>query len=458
VLALSRAVFGDALVAMRLWPALAVAAGALAASALAARLGGGRFARTLAAACVLSSPTAIVMGSFFSMNAFELLLWAVCALVFVELIDRGGVLWLGFGALLGLAVMNKHTSATFASVLILGSLLTPARHHFRTRWPWLGMLLAALIVAPNVVWQMAHGWPSLEFYGEAQRIKNVPTPAMKVLAQQLLVAGPVAAPIAILGLVALLRGRFRRATLPLGLGFVLLLAALILSHSSRADRLLAYYPIVFAAGATVLERVAQGRWGWLRITSLGLVTVSAAALLPLTLPIFSPSRVAAYAAATGVVPQFERNRHGSLPQWLADRLSWPDFVVDIAQAYGAMSAEDQSHTLLFSPSYGEAGALELWGPRYSLPVVLSNHNSYYLWSESYLRATERQAAGPTSQTILLSVGVSRQVLERWFERVELVGTFHCDHCIDWRRERAINVARLPRQSLLQLWPELKHYE
>ncbi|MEY2936736.1 MAG: hypothetical protein RL033_7485, partial [Pseudomonadota bacterium] len=73
VLAASRALFGDSLLAMRLWPALALAATALVSSALAQRWGGGAFARTLAALTVLSSPVALLLGSFFSMNAFELL-------------------------------------------------------------------------------------------------------------------------------------------------------------------------------------------------------------------------------------------------------------------------------------------------------------------------------------------------------------------------------------------------
>src|SRR4051812_22978285 len=75
VLALSRAVFGDSLLAMRVWPALALAGTALASSALAQRLGGRGFARALAAVSILSSPVALLLCSFFSMNAIELLLW-----------------------------------------------------------------------------------------------------------------------------------------------------------------------------------------------------------------------------------------------------------------------------------------------------------------------------------------------------------------------------------------------
>jgi len=458
VLAVSRALFGDSLVVLRVWPALAVAGAALLSGKLAQRLGGGLFARSLAVVCVLSSPVVLVLGSFFSMNSFELLSWPACALVFVELLEAGGALWLAFGGLLGLAVLNKHTSATFGAALLLGSLFTPARAQLRTRWPWLGGLVAALVVLPNVLWQMSHDWPSLEFYERAQDLKNIHTPALQVLAGQVLVMGPAAVPIAILGVAALLRDRSRKGSLALGTGYLLLLAALILSHSSRSDRLVAYYPIVFAAGAAALERTTRARFRWVGPTALGLILLGALALAPVTVPVFSPPRVAAYAAAIGIVPQIEKNRQSALPQWFADRLNWPDFVADVARVYRALPVEEQAHARIFAPSYGEAGALERWGPALGLPPVLCNHNTYYLWSQSYLAASESQAPEQARQAVLISVGMPPDVLKRWFERVEVVATFRCEYCIDWRRERVIAVARAARGPLLQFWPELKHFE
>lgn len=457
VLAFSRAVFGDSLLAMRVWPALALAATALVSSALARRLGGGAFARTLAALSVLSSPVALLLGGFFSMNALELLLWPLCALVFLQVLERGGALWLGFGALLGLAVLNKHTSATFGVALLAGSLLTPARQQLRTRWPWLGGLLAALVIAPNVFWQMGHGWPSLEFYEQAQKLKNLHTPALQILASQALVAGPTALPLAIAGVALLLRERSRSACFALGAAFVALLAALMLSHSSRFERLIGYYPILFAAGAVALEGATNQTRAWLRNLALVVVPLGAAALAPIALPIFSPSLVQEYATTLGIVPQIEKNRSGALPQWFADRLAWPELVQEVARVYEALPSEERAGALLFAPSYGEAGALELWGPAFGLPAVLSNHNTYYLWSRTLL--AQHEGRGPAAAPItLISVGMAPERLAQWFERVDSVGAFECLNCIDWRHHRPIVIARGPRAPLLRFWPELKHFE
>lgn len=457
VLALSRALFGDSLLAMRAWPALALAATALVASALARRLGGGAFARALAALSVLSSPVALVLGSFYSMNAFELLLWPLCALLLLQVLERGGPLWLGFGALLGLAVLNKHTSATFGVAVLAGSLLTPARRQLRTRWPWLGALVAALIIAPNALWQQSHGWPSLEFYAQAQQLKNLHTPALQVLASQALVAGPAGLLLALAGVVLLLSDRSRTASLALGAGFVVLLAALVLSHSSRFERLSGYYPILFAAGATALERFTAQARGWLRALALVVVPLGAAAFAPIALPLFSPSLVSRYAASLGVVPQIEKNHGGALPQWFADRLAWPELAQAVAQVYRALPGDEQARALLFATTYGEAGALELWGPELGLPPVLSNHNTYHLWSRPLLAEQPARGVG-AADTLWISIGIAPERLAQWFEHVEPAGAFDCKNCVEWRRHRPIVVSRVPRAPLLELWPELKHFE
>lgn len=456
LLAATRSIFGDSLLAARVWPALAAAGAALSSSALAARLGGGAFARGLAAASVLSSPVVLIFGSFFSMNALELLLWPVCAIAFCNAVERGGRAWLSVGALLGLAVLNKHTSATFGAALALGTLVGPERRVSCTRWPWLGSLVAFSLIAPNIVWQVVHGWPSLEFYSSAQRLKNIDTPALRVLAHQMIVTGPGAAPLALLGVAASLcdRGPGRRA---LGVAFLALLAALALSRSSRFERLAAFYPILLAFGAVSLERLARGRWSWLRGAAWLSIAASAATFLPIALPLVAPAQASGYAARLGLVPPIEKNRTGSLPQWLADRLDWYALVSDVAVAYRSLSPEDQRRVRwLFTPNYGEAGALELWGPGLGLPPVLSNHNSYFPWSEAELRAPAMVSAD--ANVFWLSVGLSRQALERIFEHVTELGVARCEHCVDWRRERPILLARAPRAPLEQQWPALKHFE
>jgi 4-amino-4-deoxy-L-arabinose transferase-like glycosyltransferase len=450
VLALTRGLGGDAMWVVRLPAALAAGGTALLAALLARRLGGGAFAQSLAALCVCASPLAMVMGSFFSMNAFELLLWPAAALLLADIAEsdrpRG---WLAFGLLVGLGLLNKHTTVLFAGAVGAALLLVPARRHLRTPWPWLGALAALVILAPNLAWQQANGWPSLEFYANAQRYKNIPTPPLKVLADQALFAGPGSLPVWIAGVLFLLRAPAARHLRLLGYAFVLLLGLMLVSRSSRPDRIGAFYPILFGAGAVAIARLAEraGR-RWLRPAAIVLVAGSGLFVAPITLPLLPPASVAAYAQATGVLPRIERGKTSPIPQWLADRTGWPEFVADVQAAFSTLSAEERSRAILYGPSYGQAGALELFGPAHGLPAtVICNHNTYHLWS-----------AGRTDADVVVAAGADEEDLRRLYRDVRVAGVHRCEYCMSWRDEMPIFVARGVKEPLSRYWPGLRHFE
>ena len=450
VLALVRGLADDAMWAVRLPPALAAGATALASALLARRLGGGAFAQSLAALCVCASPAAMILGSFFSMNAFELLLWPAAALLLVKLQESDEARWwLPFGLLMGLGLMNKHTTVLFVGAVGAALLLVPTRRHLLTPWPWLGALAALLVLAPNLAWQHANGWPSLEFYRNAQRLKNISTPPVKVLADQVLFAGPGSLPVWLAGLAFWLCARAARHLRLLGYAFLLLLGLMLVSGSSRPDRIGAFYPILFGAGAAAIatwsERPGRRR---LRLATLVLVAGSGIFVAPITLPLLPPERVAAYAQATGILPRLERGKTSPIPQWLADRTGWPEFVADVAAAFSTLSAEDRAQAILYAPSYGQAGALELFGPARGLPsTTICNHNTYHLWS-----------VGRMDSDVLVAAGAREDELRALFREVREARVHRCEYCMSWRDGMPIFVARGAREPLSRYWAGLRHFE
>src|SRR6516164_2107158 len=141
LLRLSQALLGDSLFAVRLLPALAGAATVALTGAIARELDGGGWAIALACAGSLCALFNLAVGNFFSMNAFEPLFWMGCIYLFVRIIN-GGAPTLWFGALLGLSLENKHSTAFFAIGIFVALLLTPERGHFAHKWIWLGGLIA----------------------------------------------------------------------------------------------------------------------------------------------------------------------------------------------------------------------------------------------------------------------------------------------------------------------------
>ncbi len=446
LLRVARMLMGDGLVALRLPVAFLGAVLMLGVGALARRLGAGRLGQALACAALLTAPLFQILFGFYSMNALEIVLWGALLWTLVEIERRDAPrLWLLFGALAGTALMAKHTVIVLVLALGVGLVATPARRHLLDRRLWLGALVAALLVAPNLVWQATHGWPSLEFYRNAALHKQTRLPALQVLMTQVIFVSPGTLPLWIAGLVAL----WKREVRHVALAYLALLAFMAAGHESRPDRIAGVYPVLFAAGGAWWERRLAGRSALGPAALVAWLAAWGAILAPLGLPILSPDRTARWAATLGVVPQFERGagKRTDLPQWFADRFGWEQFVKDVAGVRAQLSPEEQGRVVYFAPSYGQAGALEWLGRDLGLTPVYSTHNSFYFWGPP---------ADPVDVAIV--IGNRRERLEELFGQVTLATVHDCDFCMPWRDRMPIWIVRRPRVRIADRWAEWKHFE
>jgi 4-amino-4-deoxy-L-arabinose transferase-like glycosyltransferase len=438
-----RAVLGDSLPAIRIPAAVAGAATVFLAGRMAWRLGGNAFAQTLAALAVAAAPGLMILFGFYSTNAFEILIWVVCAdLVMVLTAGGDPRLWLAVGVVLGLGLEDKHTTAVFGAALAVSLVATPARRLLRGPWPWLGLLVALLVFVPNLIWEVRHQWISLEFYRTAVAVKNVPTSSLGAAFGQMLFMNPVIAPLWLLGLWFYLVDHAGRPWRVLGAVFVTLFALILIAPSSRPDRIAGAYPMLLAAGAVVLERPALRL---LRNAFVPVLAASTAVLAPLALPLLSPVGLASYAATLHINPQIEIQRRSPVPQWVADRLGWEDLAAAVAAVLRGLPDGERQNATVLAGDYGYAAALERFGPAMGITRVIGNHNNYFLWGP-----------GDTSPSVVVAFGISRRDLDRLFAKVERAAEFRCDFC--YQDRMPIWVAREPRISLAEAWPSLKHFE
>ena len=231
----------------------------------------------------------------------------------------------------------------------------------------------------------------------------------------------------------------------LGVTCVVLLAAHVVSQTSRPDRVAGMFPILLAAGAVVTERMIRARAG--RVALVGATAAASLALAPLVMPLLPPPTVARYAAALGLTYSAERGKSSPIPQLLADRTGWESYVADVERVYLGLSPEDRQHAIIYAPSYGQAGAIELLGPARGLPRVIGTQNTYWHWS-----------AGHTNTDVLIAVDASAKRLRSLFRDVGVVGRVECDYCMSWRNNVEILVARGSIAPMESTWARVRHYE
>ncbi len=89
-----------------------------------------------------------------------LFFWSATLWAMVRLIDSGaGVWWLAAGGFGGLALDSKYTALFLWVGIALWVLVVPAERPWLRRWqPWAAVVLGALLFAPVVAWNAAHGW------------------------------------------------------------------------------------------------------------------------------------------------------------------------------------------------------------------------------------------------------------------------------------------------------------
>src|SRR5215831_12758005 len=364
LLRLSQPLLGDSLFALRLLPALAGAAIVALTGIIARELGGRAWAIALACAGSLCALFNLAVGNFFSMNAFESLFWMGAVYLVVRVINGGSpTLWVWFGVLLGFGVENKHSTVFFGAAILAGVLLTPERRHFAKTYIWLGGLIAFVIALPNVLWEVRYHWPTYELLNNiAHSNKNVALSPVEFILQQAVFLNPGTLPLWLGGLFWLFGSRDGRRYRVIGIIYLVTLAEFIVLHG-KSYYLAPAYPMLFAAGGVAVERIFAARLTWIKPVFLGAMMAMGSLCAPLVLPILPPEKLVAYMRAIHMEPPRTETSHtAALPQIFADQFGWEQMLGSVAHVYHHLRSEDEERAAIFCQNYGEAGAIDFFGP------------------------------------------------------------------------------------------------
>jgi len=444
---LVRETLGESLLALHLFPALAGAALVFLTGWMARQLGANRFGQVLAALATLVAPEFLGAYSLLSMEPFDRLFWvlAICVLILIFKNDNPKA-WLWFGLIVGIGLTNKVSLLYFSLAVVIGLALTPQRKYFRSIWLYLGGAIAIAFLLPYVIWNAANDWPTLQFFA-AYGSKVYQASPLEFIAQQILIMHPFTLPLWIMGLVYLFskRGETYR---PLGWCYLILMLIFMVQHT-KYYFLSPMYPFLFAAGAVLFGQIVEARQrSWLKPAYVGLLIVGGILTAPAAIAVLPfQAHVAYLEGGSGARVRGEKSDTSILPQFFADRFGWEEMAATVADVYHSLPPEDQANACIFAQNYGEAGALEFYGPRYGLPPVISGNNNYYLWGPGHC----------TGETLII-LGGDLADAQAVFSDVQQAGQTHCDYCMSYENNLPVYFAQGLKIPLEQLWSSVKKFE
>ncbi len=444
------------LTVLRLLPALGAAATVWLAARTAGELGARSFWQCVAALATLLLPAYLLLGNTLTTTSFEPFSWSLVLYCTIRMIRTGDRrYWLGIAAAFALGMYGKYSMLLLGATLVAALLCTPERRFLRTWWFPIGIALAGLLLSPNLAWQGVHGWPFLEVIrgdfahrhafqsGVSLEYTGLAQNAGAFALEQLLYTNPFTVPFWIAGIagVAALHELRPYRFLALCYGMMLLAAVLL---EAKGYYIIGVYAPLIAAGAAVAQRLALSVAG--RAAVVAVFLAGTLPFVPLSLPVMPIRHFIAYSSTLHLT-----GARGTPPRVIqpvyAEEFGWRELAQHVAAVYRALPPSLRARTGIFADTYGDAGALNFYGPAYGLPRAVSAQNTFYLWG------THRY----DGKSLIVVGATQAPLIHRLYRHMRLVATYGNPYKWIVEGPTPIYLCSDPVAPLPQLWPLLRWY-
>lgn len=300
----------------------------------------------------------------------------------IRFIATGNIKWLYvFGVSLGLGMLSKYTVAFYIIGLLGGLLLSNQRKIFLNPHLYGAAAVALIIFLPNFIWQYQHNFPVITHMDELKETQLQYNLTGEFITSQFMMNLP-AIFVWLAGLIFLIFSSQGRDFRFYAWAFFIVVT-LMIYFKGKGYYILGIYPLLFAFGATWLERLTVVKWGWTRYVMLIFAVTTGLVAIPILLPVAKPDNLVKYYDAIGSYKagdyKWEDLKAHPLPQDFADMMGWKELTKMTARAYAGIPASKKKRTIVIGSSYAFAGALNYYGPAQGLPESYSTNASFLLW-------------------------------------------------------------------------------
>jgi hypothetical protein len=129
-----------------------------------------------------------------------------------------------------------------------------------------------------------------------------------------------------------------------------------------------------------------------------------------------------------------------------ETVGWPAFAHTIARAYDSLPPSERAHAVVLTGNYGEAGAVDRYGPALGLPKAYSGHNAYGEWGPP-----------PDSVRTVVAVGLPQRELRALFGSITRVARIDNGEQVDNDEQgTGVWICRDRLRPWAAAWPSIRH--
>ncbi|HPE75757.1 MAG TPA: glycosyltransferase family 39 protein [Draconibacterium sp.] len=378
-------------------------------------LNGNLFALIMGSVSVIFS-VLLRINTLYQPNSLEYLLWTVLFFIVIKFINSENNKWLWLAAVtFAIGFLNKYNIAFLMLGLLPALAISKHRKIFVNKHFYFSMLLALLIVSPNLIWQYKNGFPVFQHLKTLAETQLVNVNRLDFLKEQLMFfAGSLF--VIILAFISFFRyPPFR----PFRLFFLSTIFTLAIFTWLKAKGYYAIglYPVLLAFGSVYLEKLLSRDWlKYLKPVAVLFPVLIMVPIFRIMMPVLSPSEIIQKKEIFqkfGLL-RWEDGQNHHIPQDFADMLGWKELADIVDKTFETI--DDKENTIIHCDNYGQAGAINFYSKQKYTQAVSMNAD-YINWYP----LDEMEIKNVILVKSIYDKDKNREREKAFFDSVELIG-------------------------------------